>query len=117
MKTKIKIITPFVILVCFFMLTGCFNCNSWIENHIKPQRYNGIIQTISEEQPGFKKIIILQEKETIELSFCKVVMGSNVWLNIIKVGDTIQKEKGSDIIRLKQQDGNIIEFRYPCCDW
>lgn len=109
---KTIILTLFIVLTWF--LTGCFGCNDWVENEIKPKYLYGKVVSLT-HKPCFTLIEIEDKGIINKLEFCECGLNSYEW-KTMKIGDFIQKLEGSTMVRLIQHDSTTIDFEYPCCD-
>ena len=113
-----SIIMKHIILTSFtFLLVGCvFNCNTFLNEEVKPKKIQGIIINKAKSSTGcFGKIFISNSIsiDTIELCYC-VVDKEQIW-EYLELNDSISKPVGSIKIRVFR-NGVKNEFTYPCCN-
>lgn len=107
-----------ILLICAVLLNSCgFNCQSYLDNDIKPITINGIVVGKQKAETGCFGNIILSNKNKIDtlsnLCYCVMSEKQELW-KYIEAGDSLYKAQKSLIVEVYRKD-TVKKFDYPCC--
>lgn len=108
-----------IICIPIVILSSCgFNCKDYVNDIVKPKTIKAIVEKKEEIAPGLGRLYLksLLNNELDSMNYCFSSPFRQHW-DEISVGDTILKNKGSEIVYLHTQKVIIKWDRFPCCDW
>lgn len=108
----------FLLLLICAVLNSCgFNCQSYLDNDIKPLTIDGIVVNKQKAEAGCFGKIILSNKNKIDtlsnLCYCVVSEKQELW-KYVEAGDSLYKAPQSLIVVVHRKD-TVKKFDYPCC--
>lgn len=112
MKKILSILTLFTIL-----LNSCtFNCESYLNEKIKPFSFNGIVLNKQKTETGCFGLIILSNKNEIDTinDICYCVPEKEGLWKYIQSGDSLHKKPNNLTVEVYRKD-IIKKFDFPCC--
>lgn len=106
-----------ILTVCSILISSCgFDCQSYLNENIKPLKINGIVVDKQKEKTGCFGIIIWQHQNKIDtltsVCYC-VTEEQGLWKYII-AGDSLYKPENSLTVEVYRKD-TVKKFEYPCC--
>lgn len=106
-----------LLLICAVLLNSCgFNCESYLDNDIKPLTISGIVVSKQKAETGCFGIIILKyqnQTDTLkDICYC-VPEQQGLW-KYLELGDSLYKPSKSLIVEVYRKD-SVKKFDYPCC--
>ena len=86
-----------------------------VKDELKEIECFGTITAVTETQPCFSTMTVMQKNNTVELPVCTCGLTSRFW-SYAKTGDKIEKKKGQFTVTvINQTTGEKKEFEYPYC--
>lgn len=96
---------------------GCFNCENHINDEIKPMVIKGKIVSLDTVVSRPLKIYFSSKGLTEAFAFRETCGDYSLYKlrGKIEIGDSLIKEEGTDIFKVKQKTGIILNLKYQCC--
>lgn len=110
-----KYILLLVIVGALFNSCG-FDCESYLDNSIKPLSIDGIVINKQKAETGCFGVIILRHQNQTDTlkDVCYCVPEQQGLWKYIAEGDSLHKSEKSLIIEVYRKD-TVKKFEYPCC--